>query len=130
MSTLDKLMSAYRSHFAGRDLPEPSSVNFHIAPDRIDVQPFNTDDVTHLVNLLRWAQALNGVTGRQWRTPGSDSLHIHLSGRTDSGTSVTVYGGIPYPHVDGLVRLAPGETESVTPDEVYLLADLLQQDAA
>jgi hypothetical protein len=131
VSTLDKLINTYRAHFTGADLAEPAMVEFVVYAHRIDIQiRHDTDEVTRLVDLLRVARTLHGVTGRQVHTPDFGNLHIELVGRTEDGTTGRVYGGIPYRDVDGLVRLAPGEDESVTPDELYLLADLLQRGAA
>ena len=54
-------------------------------------------------------------------------LHISIDGRASTGVALKIYGGIPFTHCADLVRLAPGESESVSLDELYTLLRLLRE---
>jgi hypothetical protein len=78
---------------------------------------------------LLWAFTLDQVTAKWWHTDGG-SLHITIHGRSRGGARFCVYGGIDYARCDGLVRLAVGEHEGLSVDELYTLRDLLDEGVA
>jgi hypothetical protein len=93
----------------------------------IDVQPGGGLDLcTHLANMLVWAYTLTDVTAH-WRHITDYGLHITILGRTTGGTRIRIYGGGDLADCHGLVRLAPGQREGVSLDELYTLANLLRE---
>jgi hypothetical protein len=102
--------------------PEPAIITLHPRAHRIDIQPtIGPDPVSVLGCLLIWTHRLTGITGTWWHTAGND-LHITLTGRGPAGVRIRVYSSFAYHHARPHVSLAKGDTESVTPDELYRLA--------
>lgn len=102
--------------------PEPFSVRLEPGTFSITIQPGAMGDpVTEIGALLIWTHLLTGLKGNWWHT-SVGRLHIELNGRGPSGTRVCVYGSVPYSVARRHVALRKGDHESVTPDELYLLA--------
>lgn len=126
-STVDSLLGAYRSHVLGRSLPAPVAVGFMPSQREIDVQPCGGVDLcTHLANMLVWAYTLADLTAQWWHT-ADNGLHVTITGRTAGGTRMRVYGGGDFSECYGLVRLAAGQREGVSLDELYILVGLLRE---
>ena len=125
-SLVDSLIGAYRSHVLGRTLPGPVSLDFTLSNREIAVQPGGALDLrSRLGNLLVWAYTLDDVTATWWHTRHG-ALHVSITGRTAGGARMKVYGGGPFAHCLGLVRLAVDEREGVSLDELYTLLGLLR----
>jgi hypothetical protein len=126
-STVDSLMSAYRSHVLGRNLPAPASVDIVPRAREISVQTgYSPNLCSMLGNLLVWAYTLADVTAQWWHTP-EGSLHITITGRTAGGARMKIYSGGAFTASLGLVPLAQDEMEGVSLDELYALAGLLRE---
>ena len=124
---LTALTEAWRAFLRECPLGEPALVSLEPTINRITIQPGHSlDHLNHLGELLLWAYTLTRVSAQWWHTP-EGSLHISIEGRARTGVALKVYGGIPFDHCAGLVRLAPGESESVSLDEIYTLLGLLRE---
>jgi hypothetical protein len=107
-------------------LPEPALVSLEPTVNRITIQAGGSQDpLDHLAQLLLWAYTLEQVTAQWWHTRDGH-LHLTICGRATTGVALRVYGGIPFDHCAGLVRLAPNESEGVSLDEIYTLLGLLR----
>jgi hypothetical protein len=126
-SAVDSLIGSFRAHVLGRSLPAPASVHLDVHSHEVSVQPLCPPDVAGtLGNLLLWAHTLNEVTA-DWRRTLGGRLHVTVHGRTSGGLRMDVYGGCEFSDCADLVRLNPGESESVSLDELYTLACLLRE---
>jgi hypothetical protein len=126
-SPVDALLGAYRAHVLGRSLPVPAAVGFTPSVREVDVQPGGGVDLcSHLASMLVWACTLTSVTARWWHT-ADHRLHVTIIGKTAGGTRMRVYGGGSFSECQGLVRLATGEKEGVSLDELYILVGLLRE---
>ncbi len=102
--------------------PEPFSVTLHPGTFNISIQPdAGSDPVTVIGSLLIWTHGLTGLHGDWWHTRDGQ-LHITLNGRGPSGTKVRVYDSFPYSRARRHLSLRKGDHETVTPDELYLIA--------
>jgi len=102
--------------------PEPASVCLTPGTSSISIQPsVGNDPVTVIGSLLIWTHSLTGLHGDWWRT-AHGTLHITLRGRGPSGSRVCVYDAFPYSIARRYITLRKGDHETVTPDELYLLA--------
>ena len=127
VSTMDALVGAYRSHVLGRTLPAPFAMTFYSHDREIVVQPGGgLDLVAKLGNVLLWAYTLTEVTAAWWHT-ADGRLHVSVTGRASGGTRLEIYGGGEFTDCLGLVPLKPGESESVSLDELYTLVCLLRE---
>jgi hypothetical protein len=126
-TAVDSLLGAYRAHVLGRTLPVPVALGFTPSQQEIDVQPGGGVDLcSHLASMLVWAHTLSDVTARWWHT-SDHGLHVTILGRTAGGTRMRVYGGGDFSECHGLVRLATGQKEGVSLDELYTLVGLLRE---
>ena len=126
-SAVDSLLGAYRAHVFGRSLPVPVGLGFSTSVREIDVQPGGGADLcTHLAGILVWAYTLTDVTAQWWHT-SEHGLHVTVLGRTAGGTRMRIYGGGDFTQCQGLVRLAAGQKEGVSLDELYALVGLLRE---
>ena len=124
---LTALTEAWRAFLRDCPVAEPAVVSLEPTLSRISIQAgHHPDALDHLGELLLWTYPLTRVTARWWHTPAG-SLHISIDGRASTGVALKVYGGIPFTHCADLVRLAPGESESVSLDEIYTLLGLLRE---
>jgi hypothetical protein len=124
---LTALTEAWRAFLRGCPSAEPAVVNLEPTLNRISIQAgHHQNALDHLGELLLWAYTLDQVSARWSHTPGG-SLHLSIDGRASTGVALKVYGGIPFDHCAGLVQLAPGESESVSLDEIYTLLGLLRE---
>lgn len=102
--------------------PEPFSLSLEPGTHSITIHVnAGTDPVTVIGSLLIWTHALTGLHGDWWHTERG-SLHITLHGRGPFGTRVQVYSSFPYSLARKHLALRKGDHETVTPDELYLLA--------
>ncbi|ANN19736.1 hypothetical protein SD37_31700 [Amycolatopsis orientalis] len=102
--------------------PEPASVCLTPGTSSVSIQPsVGRDPVTVIGSLLVWTHSLTGLHGDWWHTSAGD-LHITLHGRGPSGARVKVYSSFPYSRARKHLGLRKGDHETVTPDELYLLA--------
>ncbi|MCU1685332.1 MAG: hypothetical protein JWQ81_6071 [Amycolatopsis sp.] len=102
--------------------PEPASVTLYPESFSISVQPAHTyDPVATIGALLIWTHRLTRLHADWWHTATGD-LHITVVGRGPCGTRVHVYSSFAYRLARPHVLLHKGDTESVTPDELYRLA--------
>jgi hypothetical protein len=125
-STLDLLIGGYRAHMHGRALPTPVRVAFDPIDAEIEVQPAGGLDLAHkLGNVLLWAATLGEVTA-EWSHTSSGRLHVSVHGRAASGVRLLIYGGGEFAKCLGLVKLAPGQRDGVSLDELYALVCLLR----
>jgi len=111
--------------------PEPASVCLTPGTSSISIQPsVGNDPVTVIGSLLVWTHCLTGLQGDWWRT-AHGSLHITFRGRGPSGSRVCVYDAFPYSLAQKHLALRKGDHETVTPDELYLLAlEIAKQNGA
>jgi hypothetical protein len=123
---LATLTEAWRALLTDCPLPAPAVVSLEPTVNRITIQAGGRQDpLDHLAELLLWAYTLEQVTARWWHTRDGH-LHLTIHGRTTTGVTFKVYGGIPFAHCAGLVPLAPDESEGVSLDEIYTLLGLLR----
>ncbi|WP_037317199.1 hypothetical protein [Amycolatopsis orientalis] len=102
--------------------PEPASVCLTPGTSSISIQPdAGTDPVTVIGSLLVWTHSLTGLHGDWWHT-SSGQLHMTFRGRGPSRSQVCVYDAFPYSLARKHLALRKGDHETVTPDELYLLA--------
>jgi len=126
-STMDAVIGGFRAHLLGRPLPAPVAVTFHPRQGEVSVQPEGGLDVPlKLGNILLWAYTLTEVTA-EWSHTETGRLHVSARGRTSGGVHIQVYGGCEFAECLGLVPLAVGESEGVSLDELYTLANLLRE---
>jgi hypothetical protein len=124
LSNIDALATAATAYVRRTPAPEPASIMLHPRQRSIDIQPgiqLGDNAVAVLGSLMVWTHPLVALTGDWWHT-SRGSLHITLTGRLGNGIGVLVYDGIPIASTHGLITLAKGKRESVTPDEIYRLA--------
>ncbi|WP_410600466.1 hypothetical protein [Amycolatopsis sp. lyj-90] len=116
-------LAAIATHLA-RETPAPEPFSMRLEPGTfsIAIQPGHSGDaVTEIGALLIWTHLLTGLKGEWWHT-NSGRLHIELNGRGPSGARVSVYSSISYTLARKHLALRKGDHETVTPDELYLLA--------
>ncbi len=124
---LTTLTEAWRAFLRDYPVAEPAIVNLEPTPYRISIQArHHHNALDHLGELLLWAYPLGQVSFRWWHTPDG-SLHLSIDGHASTGVALKVYGGIPFDHCAGLVRLPVGEAEGVSLDEIYTLLGLLRE---
>lgn len=129
--TVARLAAAAVQFIQSVPLPESASIHLQPGEQQIAIQPKadRTDPTAVLGSLLLWSYRLTGITATQWHTP-SGQLHITITGRTQPGISIQLYAGVPFSAVREHIQLEPGDTESVTPDELYHLALALRSSSA
>lgn len=126
-STMDALIGAYRSHLLGRALPTPVAVTLYPTYREVLVQTGGGFDLAQkLGNLLLWAFTLTEVTVT-WTHTDCGRLHVKTTGRIGSGVLVEVFSGGEFTDCLDLVPLKAGESEGVSLDELYTLANLLRE---
>jgi hypothetical protein len=124
---LTALTEAWRAFLRDCPLAEPAMVSLEPTLSRISIQAgHHQDALDHVGELLLWAYTLDQVRARWWHTPDG-SLHVSIDGRASTGVALKAYGGIPFDHCAGLVRLAIGESEGVSLDEIYTMLGLLRE---
>lgn len=125
LTTLDKLTNALRGLLRDSSLPDPIHVSFTLTSPELAVQVDHGRSHQAVADLLLWAYALHAVTAKWWRT-STGSLHITVWGRTTAGVPLRVYTGLSWCDCADLVQLAEEESEGVSLDELYRLAEGLR----
>jgi hypothetical protein len=124
---LPALTEAWRAFLRDYPVAEPAMVSLEPTLYRISIQAgHHQNTLDHLGELLLWAYTLDQVSAQRWHTPDG-SLHLSTDGRAGTDVALKVYGGIPFDHCAGLVRLAVGEAEGVSLAELYTLLGLLRE---
>jgi hypothetical protein len=122
LGNVAKLATIAERYVTTTPAPDPMDITLYPGKQEISLQPsIEFDPVAVLGSLLIWTHRLTGITGNWWRTASND-LHITLNGRGPAGVRFRVYSSFAYRHARSHVSLAKGDTESVTPDELYRLA--------
>lgn len=123
MAGVARMAAAIRDHVASVPQPEPACATLHPREWAADIQPrvHGADPATVIGTLLVWAHCMEGITADWWHTP-EGSLHITITGRIPGGIRLKVYSAIEFTDTAGHVRLAAGQRESTSPDELYHLA--------
>jgi hypothetical protein len=121
------LTEAWRAFLRDYPVAEPAMVSLEPTLSRISIQAgHHQNTLDHLSELLLWAHTLDQASA-QWSHTPDGRLHLSIDGRASTGVALKVYGGIPFDHCAGLVRLAVGEAEGVSLDELYTLLGLLRE---
>jgi hypothetical protein len=131
MNTVVDRLDSLRAHLAAFELPELYSVTVLNAWGGLDVSAqlacHHPPEIA--TGLLAWADTLTNVTTEAWRVPSGDTMHLSVIGRLPEGTSIRVYGGVPFIEHGIGADLAPDASTSVslailghlaTPGEVTL----------
>lgn len=96
-TTVD-LLDAIHTHLADFELPDMWSV--HVAASclgpQVNVQLTHRDPPEIANALLAWADTLDAVIAESWRVPTGESVHLSVTGRLPGGTSIKIYGCLPF----------------------------------
>lgn len=98
MNTPINLLDSLRAHLASFELPPLWSVNVTTssAGPSVSVQLACHQPPEIAAGLLAWADTLTEVTTEAWRVPSGDCVHLSVIGQLPGGTTVGVYGGVPF----------------------------------
>lgn len=95
-SPVQTILTAFLNHLARYELPDPGVVNLGPGIRELVLQPhyIPRQELPDLVaELLSWAASLHGSTVELVRL--SKDIHLHLTGRLDTGHPVTLYTHAP-----------------------------------
>jgi hypothetical protein len=121
-TTIVDLLAAVGAHLATFELAPPWAVSVTTGNTRrdIEVQLQCLEPAEVAAALLAWADTLTEVTAQAWRCYDGHSVHLSITGRLPSGSTVRVYDAIPY--TDHGPNLAPDATTSLRPGVLRALA--------
>ena len=109
-TTIGELLDAIGKHLVAFELPEPCTVSVTPSTLTPNVSAQLTGDAAPQIAaaLLCWADTLTDPTADAWRAPRGDTIHLAVTGRLPGGTTVRVYGGMPFRERGPGGDLAPG----------------------
>lgn len=115
MTTTVDLLAALCAHLAEFELPAIASVHTvaSTSAPQVTVQLACHAPSAVAWALLAWADTLTEVTGRAWRVPRGDSVHLSVTGLLPDGATVLVYGGLWGRNRSLGADLAPDATKSI-----------------
>ncbi|OZM73568.1 hypothetical protein CFN78_08515 [Amycolatopsis antarctica] len=128
LSTVTTLALAASRYVDSTPAPTPARVALNPHSRCIEIQPrvgYQAPAVEVLGSLMVWTHRLSGITATWW-CPAPDRLHITITGRLAPGITARVYDEIPTTACRSLMVLPGDSPETVTADELYVLAMALR----